>query len=170
MRLTRVFFVALAITFAMASAVLFGPPPTAQAAISTAPSLAVEDGDIYGFFILKGRVPVGFRDIDHLNLGGSGDFGAGATPPYYGQIRLKTRGRTDFKLNKPELDGKHFSFTTKAVRGVSYAFDGTLSRTNFESPAPPNDTEVVLWGTLKKMQGGRVIAEAEVKFTWFVGD
>lgn len=170
MKIMRLFLPTAVLLIAVSSPLLFVPHTAANAALPTGRTPAIKDGDIYGFFIIKGTAPVGFRDIDHLNLGGSGEYGAGATPPYYGQIRLNTRAKTDFKLNKPGLNGKQFSFTTRAVRGVSYAFEGTLTRTDFDAPEQPASDEVVLRGKLKKMKAGKVIAQADVEFNWFLGD
>jgi hypothetical protein len=138
---------------------------------STAPAASSQGPDIHGYFFIKGKAPKEFADIDHLNLGGSGEYGAGAKPPYYGQIRLKTRGRTDFKLLKPAMNGNKFSFKTKTVGGVSYEFDGTFSRMDFtEVDKQPMGEEVVLSGTLKKMKAGKMVAESKVDFRWELGD
>lgn len=125
--------------------------------------------DVFGYFFIKGKAPAGFKNIDHLLLGGEGEFGAGAKPPFYGQIRLTGKGKTDYKLLKPTLDGNNLSFQTKAVAGVSYKFEGTLSQTDFTDNQPDGDA-VVLTGTLTKMKNGRSIGQAKLQFTWSVGD
>jgi len=124
--------------------------------------------DIYGYFFIQGKAPVGFADIDHINLGGSGEYGAGAKPPYYGQIRLKNKAQTDYKLLKPTFNGKNFSFKTKSVNGVSYEFNGTFIRLDFIEKEL-QDTPV-LSGTLKKIKAGKAIAQGKVNFTWELGD
>jgi hypothetical protein len=137
----------------------------------TEPAAYSQESDIHGFFIIKGKAPKEFSDIDHLNLGGSGEYGAGAKPPYYGQIRLKIRARTDFKLLKPNMNGNNFSFKTKTVGGVSYEFGGTFSRLDFtEVDKQPAGEEVVLSGTLKKMKAGKMVAQSKVNFRWELGD
>lgn len=118
---------------------------------------------VHGFFFFKGRVPLAFRNIDHLNLDIPG------SSSYYGQIRLKAPARTDYKLLKPTLSGKNLSFKTKKVGGVGYEFSGKLTRTNFDDPQPSSE-EVVLRGTLKKIKAGKVVAQASVRYTWFLGD
>jgi hypothetical protein len=75
----------------------------------------------------------------------------------------------DFPLLKPTLDGKNLSFKTKAVRGVSYEFSGTLNRTNFDEPQPGAE-EIVLSGTLKKLRAGKEIAASQVTYRWELGD
>jgi hypothetical protein len=131
----------------------------------------VFENDVFGYFMISGKAPKEFADIDHLNLGGSGEYGAGANPPYYGLIRLKGKKKTDFKLLKPTLEGKNLSFKTEAVKGISYDFTGTLTQTDFSTPeSQPQGDEKVLSGTLRKMKAGKMIAESKVAFTWFLGD
>lgn len=131
-----------------------------KAAKSVNPAAAVS---IHGFFFFSGRVPLAFRNIDHLNLDIPG------SSSYYGQIRLKEPARTDYKLLKPALSGKNLSFKTKKVGGVGYEFSGKLTRTNFDDPQPSSE-EVVLRGTLKKIKAGKVVAQASVRYKWFLGD
>ena len=129
------------------------------------------EDDVFGYFIISGKAPKDFTDIDHLNLGGSGEYGAGANPPYYGQIRMKDKKKTDFKLLKPTMTGKNLSFKTEAVNGINYEFTGTLTQTDFSTPeSQPQADEKVLSGTLRKMKAGKLIAESKVEFTWFLGD
>ena len=133
--------------------------------------IQLAEDDVFGFFMISGKAPKEFADIDHINLGGSGEYGAGANPPYYGQIRLKDKKKTDFKLLKPTLEGKNLSFKTEAVNGVSYEFVGTLTQTDFSTPeTQPQAEEKVLSGTLRKLKAGKMIAESKVEFTWFLGD
>ena len=130
--------------------------------------------DIHGYFFIKGKAPQGFADIDNLVLGGDGEYGARANPPFYGQIRLKNKAGTDYKLRKPIMSGKNFSFKTESVRGVSYEFEGAFSRLDFTEPEkqPVGDkwNETVLSGTLKKMKAGKMIAQSKVSFRWELGD
>ena len=126
--------------------------------------------DVFGYFSIKGKAPRGFADIDHLNLGGSGEYGVAANPPYYGMIRLTNRARTDYKLLKPVINGNSLSFKTKAVGGVSYVFDGILARTDFGGKSQPEPDDIVLSGTLKKIKAGKVVAQGKMNFTWQIGD
>lgn len=143
---------------------------TVDAPLATAQFVQNIEDDVFGYFFISGKVPKAFADIDHINLGGSGEYGAQANPPFYGQIRLKDRKRTDFKLLKPVLEGRNLSFKTETVRGVSYSFSGVLTTTDFGSDQQPAADEKVLSGTLKKMKAGKVIAESKLEFTWLLGD
>ena len=125
---------------------------------------------IYGYFFIAGKVPAAFKDIEVMDI---------EIPPYvdkrkhsapdYGRIRLKSRRAVDYDLLKPTLDGNNLSFKTKAVRGISYEFSGTLNRTNFDEPQP-GAKEIVLSGTLKKLRAGKEIAASEVAYRWELGD
>ena len=139
--------------------------------VVTVPSSArprTSEDKIYGYFFFAGKAPAAFKDIDHFDLSIPAYVEKGK-PPDYGRIRLKARNKPVYLLLKPTLDGKNLSFKTRAVRGVSYEFSGTLTRTDFDEPRPASD-EVVLRGTLKKIQAGKTIAESKVSFTWELGD
>lgn len=167
MRQVRIFALAVTAAFVLAIPVGFaGAPPISSKMTATA-MVVPKEGDIFGYFFIKGTVPVAFKNIDHLNL--SGEYGTTTTPPDYGRIRLNNRAKTDYLLLKPTLDGKHLTFSTKKVAGVSYEFDGMLTRTNFDDPQPESE-DVVLTGTLKKMKSGKVLAQAKLSFSWFLGD
>ena len=141
--------------------------------VSVAPAGAqtqTNEVKIYGYFFIADKVPAAFKDIEVMDI----EF-----PPYvdtakhaapdYGRISLKGRRALDFPLLKPTLDGKNLSFKTKAVRGVSYEFSGTLNRTNFDEPQPGAE-EIVLSGTLKKLSAGKEIAASQVTYRWELGD
>lgn len=132
--------------------------------------MPITEDDVFGYFFISGKAPKDFADIDHLNLGGSGEYGAGANPPYYGQIRLKDKKKADFKLLKPMLEDKNLNFKTETVNGVSYEFTGTLTRIDFAGDSQPKANEKVLSGTLKKIKAGKTIAESKIEFTWELGD
>ena len=124
------------------------------------------NGDVFGYFFLTGNVPAEFKRIYVLSL--DGDYGLSQTPPTYGGIRLKGRAHPDYALRSVVITGNNLAFKTKAVRGVSYDFTGTLTTTDFKKE--PRSDETVLTGKLKKMMSGRVIAEKQVAFRWEKGD
>lgn len=145
--------------------------------VTGAPSGARSQTDkvtIYGYFSINGKAPAAFRDIEvmDIELPAYVDSTKPHAPPDYGRIRTSQGRRAitiDYQLLKPTLDGKHLNFKTKAVGGVNYEFDGTLTRTNFDEPRPEYN-EIVLRGTLKKLRAGKVIAASEVAYTWQLGD
>ncbi len=124
-----------------------------------------QETDIFGYyFIVKPTKP--FVDISEIHL--AGNYGAEQNPPMHGLIRLKNKNAKDFQLNKPTMDGKNITFTTKAVSGVSYQFTGTFTKLDNFPTNPPEG--VVLQGTLTKMKGKTKLAQAKVNFTYSPGD
>jgi len=166
------YFLALAFVLALSSVNAFANFTSSEVGKSFSASEFTYnfEEDVFGYFLISGKAPKDFADIDVINLGGSGEYGAGANPPYYGMIRLKNKKKADFKLLKPTLEGKNLSFKTEAVGGISYEFVGVLTRTDFGSDLQLAQGEKVLIGTLKKLKGGKTIAESKVGFTWELGD
>jgi hypothetical protein len=129
---------------------------------------------IYGYFSIEGKTPAAFREIEMMDieLPAYVDSTKPHALPDYGRIQTsqgKRAIRIDYNLLKPTVAGKNLNFKTKAVRGVNYEFDGTLTRTNFDEPRPEYK-DIVLRGTLKKLRAGKVIATSEVAYTWQLGD
>ena len=123
--------------------------------------------DASGTFSIHGRAPQAFANIEVLEIGGNDEYGWKANPPFYGFIRLNNKARTDYKLFKPTIDGNNISFKTRAVAGVSYAFEGSFTRLDFAEKDLRN--QVVLSGTLKKMVSGKAAAEAKLDFDYTPG-
>jgi len=123
--------------------------------------------DASGTFSIHGTPPQAFANIEVLEIGGNDEYGWKANPPFYGFIRLNNRAKTDYKLLKPTIDDKNISFKTRAVGGVSYEFEGTFTQLDFAEKDLRN--QVVLSGTLKKMMGGKVAAEAKLDFDYTPG-
>jgi len=121
--------------------------------------------DFFGYYFIE-KAPKGFSDISEIHL--AGDYGESQTPPFYGLIRMKKKAAKDFQLNKPTINGKNISFTTKAVAGVSYQFSGTFTKLDNFPTNPPDG--VVLKGTLTKMKGKTKLAASKVNFTYSPGD
>lgn len=128
------------------------------------------EGDVFGYFFINGKADKGFTDINYIILGGSGEYGAAAKPPYYGDLVLQDKYKKSFSLLKPALNGKNLSFKTKAVGGISYEFTGVLVKADFTEQPSGDDAEKALSGTLNKLQNGKVIAASKVTFRWEVGD
>ena len=123
--------------------------------------------DASGTFSIHGKPPQAFANIAVLEIGGDDEYGWKANPPFYGFIRLNNTAQTDYKLLKPTIDGKNISFKTRAVGGVSYEFEGSFTQLDFAEKDLRN--QVVLSGTLKKMAGGKVSAEAKLDFDYTPG-
>jgi len=123
--------------------------------------------DASGTFSIHGKAPQAFANVAVMEIGGNDEYGWKATPPFYGFIRLNNKAQTDYKLLKPTIEDKNISFTTRVVAGVSYEFEGTFTQLDFAEKDLRN--QVVLSGTLKKMAGGKVTAEAKLDFDYTPG-
>lgn len=123
--------------------------------------------DASGTFSIHGKPPQAFANIEVIEIGGNDEYGWKANPPFYGFIRLNNKAKTDYKLLKPPIDGKNISFKTRSVGGVSYEFAGSFTQLDFAEKDLRN--QVVLSGTLKKLAGGKVAAEAKLDFDYTPG-
>jgi len=123
--------------------------------------------DASGTFSIHGKAPQGFTNIAVVEIAGNDEYGWKANPPFYGFIRLKDQAQTDYKLFKPTIDDQKISFKTRTVGGVSYEFEGSFTRLDFAEKEMWN--QVVLSGTLKKLSGGKVLAQAKLDFDYTPG-
>jgi len=135
--------------------------------VSSEKTSTAAKGDVTGAYFVKGSLPADFSEIEHLSLATIDENGNAA--PLNGFIRPKRRSAEDYKLVNPKLDGKNLSFTTAAVGGVSYSFNGTFVKLDDFSANPPDPDEVILRGKLTKMVDGNVVKEADVEFTYSTG-
>lgn len=123
--------------------------------------------DVFGYYFPQGKLPAAFAEIDHLHLS---TIDANAKPaPLNGFIRPKRRAAKDYNLVSPKLEGKNLTFTTRAIGGVSYSFDGAFVKLG-DFPTDRPEGEVILKGHLIKMKNGNKVAEADVSFTYTGGD
>lgn len=126
-----------------------------------------EEGDVTGAYFPAGPLPAEFSDIEHLSLATIDEQGNAAD--LNGFIRPKERSARDYKLVDPKLEGKYLTFTTSAVRGVSFSFEGVFERLDDFSKNPPPNDELILKGTLTKMEDGEKAALTRVAFTYSAG-
>lgn len=154
-----------------AAVALLGPPAFGAGPAASKP---VPKVDVFGYYYLhEEEAPKGFKDIDHLHLSTIDMKGDEMVEvPLHGWIRLKAMGSApalDFTLIAPTLKDKAFSFTTKAVSGISYRFAGSFVKVgNFPEDRP--EDEVILKGHLTRLQEGKTVAEADVGFRYTGGD
>ena len=126
-----------------------------------------DEGDVTGAYFPAGQLPAEFADIEHLSLATIDAQGNAAD--LNGFIRPKERSAKDYKLVDPKLEGKFLTFTTTTVRGVSYSFKGSFERLDDFSKNPPAADELILKGTLTKMEDGEEAALTRVGFTYSAG-
>jgi hypothetical protein len=115
-----------------------------------------------GSFWLIGEPPNGFSDFGSINLNGR---------------RLRRIPSQGLQLNNGKtfyfksliVRRDNFSFTTVTVGGVYFTFVGKFLRGGVFAEQDLYDEQPVLEGTLTKFQGGKKVADAKLKFSYFGG-
>jgi len=149
-------------------------------AVAQASIISADPIDASGTFSIHGTADPTFANIEVVEIAGNDEYGWKANPHFYGFIRtirnrtetrqrlpLSNRAKTDYKLLKPTIDDRNISFKTQSVAGVSYEFEGTFKSLDFAEKDMRNQT--VLSGTLRKLTGGKVTAEAKLDFDYTPG-
>ena len=126
-----------------------------------------DEGDVTGAYFPAGPLPAEFSNIEHLSLATIDAQGKSA--PLNGFIRQKERSAKDYKLVDPKLEGKVLTFTTNTVGGISFRFQGAFERLDDFSKNAPASDEVILKGTLTKLEDGEEAALTRVGFTYSAG-
>ena len=115
-----------------------------------------------GSFWILGEPPNEFSEFGGINLN------AKRSRQLPGQgFQLRTGKNIRFKTLSVKRD--NFTFTTVTVGGISYAFSGKFLKGGVYSAGDLDDETPVLEGTLTKFRGGKKIAEAKLKFSYFGG-
>lgn len=115
-----------------------------------------------GSFWLIGEPPSGFSDFGGINLNGR-------------QLRriptqgLQLNNGKTFHFKALTVRRDNFSFTTRTLGGVYYTFAGKFLRGGVFAEQDLSDEQPVLEGTLTKFAGGKKVAEAKLKFSYFGG-
>jgi hypothetical protein len=125
------------------------------------------EGDVTGAYFPAGPLPAEFSEIEHLSLATIDADGKPAD--LNGFMRPKERSARDYKLVDPKLEGKFLTFTTSAVKGDSFSFEGAFEKLDDFSKNPPANDELILKGTLTKMEDGEKAALTRVAFTYSAG-
>jgi hypothetical protein len=115
-----------------------------------------------GTFWILGSVPSEFSDFGGINLNSK---------------RLRRLPLAGLELNNGKrypyktliVKKENFTFTTVAVRGVSYSFSGHFLKGGVFAAGNLEDQEPVLEGILVRYKAGKKVAEASLKFTYFGG-
>ena len=115
-----------------------------------------------GSFWIIGEHPNGFSDFGGINLNGK----RLRRLPSQGMQLMN--GKT-FNYKTLTVRQNNFSFTTVTVRGVYYTFAGKFLRGGVFAEQDLFDEQPVLEGVLTKYKGGKKVAEAKLKFSYFGG-
>jgi hypothetical protein len=115
-----------------------------------------------GAFFLIGEPPAGFSDFSGIYLNGRS---LRRLPTQ--SLQLNNGWKFYYKSLVVKRD--NFTFTTVTLRGVYYTFAGKFLRGGVFAEQDLFDEQPVLEGTLTKFQGGKKVAEAKLKFSYFGG-
>jgi hypothetical protein len=115
-----------------------------------------------GSFWLIGAAPNEFSEFGGINLNGRR------------LRRIPTQGLqlingTTFHFKALTVRRDSFRFTTLTRAGVYYTFAGRFLRGGVFAEMDLSDEQPVLEGVLTKYKGGKKIAEAKLKFSYFGG-
>src|SRR5260370_19747212 len=113
-----------------------------------------------GFYVIQGRTPRGFENLDPIPL-----YIGGNTKSAQGYI--STKAHTTYKFTAISVSHEKVTFTTRSIRGISYKFEGIFLT---DKPTKAPGDEIVLEGTLVKLQSGKQSASPAIQPTYFPGD
>ena len=115
-----------------------------------------------GSFWIHGTPPKDFENIGGINLNSK----RARRLPAPG-VELVNGTRFGFKTLTVKKES--LLFTTTVVKGTSYSFSGRFLKGGVFASDILDTEAPVLEGTLTKWTGGRKVAEANLKFTYFGG-
>ena len=115
-----------------------------------------------GAFWIIGTPPADFSDFSSINLNGRR---LRRLPTQGLQVN---NGRT-FHYKTLTVKRNDFRFTTETRGGVSYSFAGKFLKGGVFAELDLNDEQPVLEGVLTKYKGGKKVADAKLKFSYFGG-
>ena len=122
-----------------------------------------------GRFIIEGKTPKGFPEIESLYLEG-GSFNLApdkkrmiTVKPASLQGELNGRRKPTFKLKKAAMESDAITFESQTVRGISFQFSGTVFNA---ATAKDEPASVGIKGLLSRFVNGKKVAEAQVTFSY----
>ena len=115
-----------------------------------------------GSFWIIGAPPNNFSDFGGINLNGR------RLRHIPSQGLQLMNGRT-FHFKSLTVKRNDFRFTTITRGGVHYTFSGRFLRGGVYAELALDDEQPVLEGVLAKYVGGKKVAEAKLKFSYFGG-
>ena len=130
--------------------------------LASVPALSQNRFDPDGSFWVLGQLPTEFSDFSGINLNAK-------------RLRrlpspgLQLLDGTNYRFKTLTVKRNNFTFTTATVKGVSYSFAGKFLKGGVFAEAQLDDESPVLEGTLTKHRGGKKLAEAKLRFTYFGG-
>ena len=132
--------------------------------VVSAPALAQKNTrfDPDGSFWVIGETPTEFSDFGGINL----NVKRLRRLPASG---VDTNQGKTYRFKTATVKRDNFTFTTLTVGGVYYTFAGKFLKGGNFAATWLGDEDPVLEGTLTKFRGGKKVAEARLKFSYFGG-
>lgn len=125
----------------------------------SAKDMAPSDRDWFScFFTVVGKSPPGLTEFDNFYFAYSEN-----GKPTTGGVVTK-RSDLVYLFASVKVDGRELTFTTRAIRGISYGFEGRMLRRPTRKNGEVVPGAVVAEGTLRKFRGKRQAAEARLRF------
>ena len=115
-----------------------------------------------GSFWIVGAAPTGFSEFGGINLNGR------RLRRFPSQGLQLINGKT-FNFKTLTVKRNNFRFTTVTSGNVYYTFAGKFLRGGVFAEQDLFDEQPVLEGVLTKYTGGKKVAEAKLKFSYFGG-
>jgi len=115
-----------------------------------------------GSFWIIGEPPTGFSDFGGINLNGKK---LRRLPP----SGVQTNKGANYRFKTQIVKRSNFTFTTVTIGDVYYTFSGRFLKGGNFAATWLGDESPILEGTLTKFQGGKKVAEAKLKFSYFGG-
>ena len=114
-----------------------------------------------GTFWISGEPPAAFKDFGGINLNASRN-------PRLNKPGVNLTDGRWLKFRTLTVNRNNLVFTTTTVRGTAYRFKGKFLRGGTFAAHDLEDVRV-LEGTLTKINGGKVVAQERLKFSYFGG-
>jgi hypothetical protein len=130
--------------------------------VVSAPAVSQTRFNPDGSFWIIGETPKGFSEFGGINLN------ARRLRRLPSQGLQLINGKT-FNYKTLTVKQNNFRFTTVTSGGVYYTFVGKFLRGGVFAEQDLFDEQPVLEGVLRKYTGGKKVAEAKLKFSYFGG-
>ena len=115
-----------------------------------------------GSFWVSGTPPDDFLELSAINLNAK----RLRRLPAQG---LQVTDGTTYRFKTATVKRNNFTFTTLALKNISYSFSGRFLRGGVYAQTELNDERPVMEGTLTKYRAGKKVAEAKIQFYYFGG-
>jgi hypothetical protein len=133
--------------------------------IATAPQTAAQKFDPEGEFNVEGSVPRALSEVSTIQL--LRDAKRSFQNSHSG---LYTNRGVTYRFKTLSVTRASFTFTTVALDGISYSFKGRFLRGGVFAELDSDQWgKIILEGQLTKLKGGRKVAAANLKFSYFGG-